>query len=164
MSLISKTIKPLKIFFFLFQTYWIVSDFSYDRNIFIIKFDLKKTDISNPCKFLFIIRFWKGLRPFIRSHNTQNVFVESRTKCRDDIKFTDGSTKKQADVGQNTLNAVGSVLFKSNFNQVLIVLPCEPLSECNWLSCHDYGLTLHYTYKKEQNKTVLFSNFKHIDM
>lgn len=48
MSLISKTIKPLKIFFFLFQTYWIVSDFSYDRNIFIIKFDLKKTDISNP--------------------------------------------------------------------------------------------------------------------
>lgn len=49
------------------------------------------------------------------------------TKRRDDIKFTDGSTKKQADVGQNTLNAVGSVLFKSNFNQFLIVLPCEPL-------------------------------------
>lgn len=135
MSLISKTIKPLKIFFFLFQTYWMVSDFSYDRNIFIIKFDLKKKTTfqihSVPpqrfAKFLFIIRFWKGLWPFIRSHNTENVFVESRTKRRDDIKFTDGSTKKQADVGQNTLNAVGSVLFKSNFNQFLIVLPCEPL-------------------------------------
>lgn len=34
--------QTFKNIFFLFQTYWIVSDFSYDRNIFIIKFDLKK--------------------------------------------------------------------------------------------------------------------------
>lgn len=40
--------QTFKNIFFLFQTYWMVSDFSYDRNIFIIKFDLKKTDISNP--------------------------------------------------------------------------------------------------------------------
>lgn len=87
--------QTFKNIFFLFQSYWMVSDFSYDRNIFIIKFDLKKKRHfkSIQClrkrfaKFLFIIRFWKGLWPFIRSHNTENVFVESRTKRRDDISL-----------------------------------------------------------------------------
>lgn len=130
MSLISKTIKPLKIFFFLFQTYWIVSDFSYDRNIFIIKFDLKKTDISNPfsasekglLRIYSLSAFEKGYDPLF-VHTIPKMFLLSLGQNVEMIL----SLQKQADVGQNTLNAVGSVLFKSNFNQFLIVLPCEPL-------------------------------------
>lgn len=85
MSLISKTIKPLKIFFFLFQTYWMVSDFSYDRNIFIIKFDLKKkNDISNPfsasekglLSFYSLSAFEKGYDPLF-VHTIPKMFLLS---------------------------------------------------------------------------------------
>lgn len=98
----------------------------------------KKNDISNPfsasekglLSFYSLSAFEKGDDPLF-VHTIPKMFLLSLGQNvdigRDDIKFTDGSTKKQADVGQNTLNAVGSVLFKSNFNQFLIVLPCEPL-------------------------------------